>query len=103
MGLWLRHLPGVRTEIEGVAELDARQDLIRAVDAAIHGDWERAHTLAQKYEDDPTGCWIHAVLHKMEPDEANARYWYRKAGKTPIRKEQIESEWEDLVRSLLAV
>lgn len=63
-----------------MGEVDARGDLIRAVDAAIHGDWELAHTLAQKHEDDATGCWVHAVLHKMEPDEANARYWYRKAG-----------------------
>ncbi len=57
-----------------------RDDLIRAVDAAIAGDWKTAHEIVQKYEDDKTACWLHAVLHKIEPDEANARYWYREAG-----------------------
>jgi len=57
-----------------------REDLARAVDMAIAGDWAGAHTIAQQQEDDPTACWLHAVLHKMEPDEENARYWYGKAG-----------------------
>ena len=28
---------------------------------------------------DTTAAWIHAVLHKMEGDLANSRYWYRRA------------------------
>lgn len=46
-----------------------------AVDAALNGEWDRAHVIVQEYGDS-TACWIHAVLHKMEPDEANSRYWY---------------------------
>lgn len=57
-----------------------RTDLTRAVDLALAGDWASAHAIVQRYEDDKAACWIHAVLHKMEPDEANARYWYREAG-----------------------
>ena len=57
-----------------------REDLIAAVDAALAGQWDDAHALAQKHEDDRTGCWLHACLHKMEPDEANSRYWYRRSG-----------------------
>ncbi len=56
-----------------------REDLIAAVEAALAGNWTEAHGLAQRYEDDPTGCWLHACLHKMEPDEANSRYWYRRS------------------------
>ena len=59
-----------------------RQDLIRAVEHALAGEWEAAHTIAQRDERDPTSCWIHAVLHKLEPDESNSRYWYRRAGKS---------------------
>ena len=46
-----------------------------AVQAALDGEWDRAHVIVQEYGD-ATACWIHAVLHKMEPDESNSRYWY---------------------------
>ena len=58
----------------------SRQQLTQAVDLAIAGDWKRAHEIVQQDETDTTSCWIHAVLHKIEGDAANARYWYRLAG-----------------------
>ncbi len=57
-----------------------RTDLIRAVDHALNGDWQLAHGIIDPIEDDVTACWIHACLHKIEGDEANARYWYRRSG-----------------------
>jgi hypothetical protein len=59
----------------------ARTDLAHACDLALSGDWESAHTLVQTDEDDKTSCWIHAVLHKIEGDAPNARYWYAEAGR----------------------
>jgi len=59
-----------------------REDLIAAIDAALAGHWDEAHARVQSYDDDPFACWIHAVLHKIEPDAANARYWYRRAGRS---------------------
>ena len=56
-------------------------ELIRAVDLALAGEWEAAHGVVQQYEDDPAAAWIHAVLHKVEGDLGNSRYWYRRAGK----------------------
>ncbi len=50
--------------------------LIEAIDAALASDWHRAHEIVQRHEEDPLACWIHAVLHKMEGDEGNSRYWY---------------------------
>ena len=58
----------------------ARDELTRAVDLALSGDWDAAHRIVQEDEDDATSCWIHAVLHKIEGDAGNARYWYRRAG-----------------------
>ena len=53
-----------------------KAELKAAVDAALADDWRRAHMIVQRYEDDPLACWIHAVLHKIEGDAANSRYWY---------------------------
>ena len=57
-----------------------RDDLTKAIDLALAGDWAAAHSIVQKHEDDRTACWIHACLHKIEGDAANSRYWYGKAG-----------------------
>ena len=54
-------------------------DLLQAVERALAGKWDAAHELVQQYEDNATAAWIHAVLHKMEGDLSNARYWYRRA------------------------
>jgi hypothetical protein len=62
--------------------MSTREDLVRAVDLALAGDWTGAHEIAQRDETDPTFCWVHAVLHKIEGDAANARYWYRRAGQS---------------------
>lgn len=56
-------------------------ELLRALNLALAGDWDAAHDLVQRYEDDATAAWIHAVLHKIEGDPGNARYWYRHAGR----------------------
>jgi hypothetical protein len=42
------------------------------------GDWERAHPIVQADESD-LGCWAHGIVHMMEGDLGNARYWYRRA------------------------
>ena len=59
---------------------DINDDLLRAIELALAGDWDVAHQLVQQHESDATAAWIHAVLHKMEGDPGNARYWYRRAG-----------------------
>jgi hypothetical protein len=53
--------------------------LLQAIDLALAGECDVAHETVQQYEDDATAAWIHAVLHKMEGDFGNARYWYRRA------------------------
>ncbi len=53
-------------------------DLKLAVEAAIAGEWDRSHRIVQEFND-PIACWIHAVLHKIEGDAGNSRYWYARA------------------------
>ena len=72
-----------------------RDELVTAIDAALAGDWHRAHQIVQRDEADPIACWIHAVLHKIEGDDWNSRYWYRRS---PHRYE----EWADPTAELRA-
>ena len=51
------------------------EQLLTAITAALAGEWDASHRIVQEYSD-PTACWIHAVLHKIEGDEWNSRYWY---------------------------
>ena len=57
------------------------KDLRRAVALLATGDWEGAHAIVQEDEESRPACWAHAIVHLMEGDAANARYWYRKAGR----------------------
>ena len=56
-----------------------KNDLLRAIELAQTGKWDAAHQIVQQYESDATAAWIHAVLHKIEGDLGNARYWYHRA------------------------
>ena len=74
----------------------------KAAEALWHlakGDWDRAHKVAQA-EDDQDGAWVHAHLHRVEGDESNAGYWYRKAGQ-PHAEVSLEAEWDEIARALL--
>jgi hypothetical protein len=55
--------------------------LLAAIDLALAGKWDAAHEIVQQFEADATAAWIHAVLHKIEGDQSNSRYWYNRAGK----------------------
>ena len=56
-------------------------DLKSAISLALTGEWDQAHIIVQELGS-PTAAWIHAVLHKIEGDESNSRYWYARAQKS---------------------
>jgi hypothetical protein len=75
----------------------------RALEALWHearGDWDKAHELAQG-EEGPAGAWVHAYLHRVEGDQGNAGYWYRRAGK-PACQAPLAEEWAEIAAALLA-
>ena len=57
-------------------------DLRKAVQLLESGDWQAAHAIVQEDEDSRLFCWAHGIVHIMEGDRSNARYWYRKAGRS---------------------
>ena len=42
------------------------------------GEWKAAHALVQK-DATSLGCWAHGIVHLIEGDLENAKYWYRRA------------------------
>ncbi len=76
-------------------------EVLKSLWLAKKGRWHEAHDIAQ---DIPTrlGSWIHALLHTIEGDLGNAGYWYAKAGKQGISRDEIDAEWERIVSSILS-
>ena len=71
-----------------------QKDLLQAIESALSGQWDAAHQIVQQYEGDATASWIHAVLHKIEGDLGNSRYWYRRAGKLEHVSDEPKGELE---------
>ena len=78
---------------------DGLSPLLVALWHDARGDWDAAHRVAQDV-DDEEGAWVHAYLHRKEGDDANAGYWYRRAGRSPARG-TLDDEWATIVEELL--
>ena len=76
--------------------------LLQAIELALADQWDAAHNLVQQHEGDATAAWIHAVLHKIEGDLGNARYWYRLAGKSEREGDEPRAELVAIRAGLLA-
>ena len=73
--------------------------LLEALWHDAKGNWDKAHKLAQD-QDNEAGAWVHAYLHRVEGDESNAGYWYRRAGK-PHCGSPLKQEWEEIAAALM--
>jgi hypothetical protein len=65
------------------------------------GNWGRAHGCAQQAEGNPDGDVVHAHLHRQEGDIANARYWYRRAGRL-LPEVSLKEEWTAIAAQFLS-
>ncbi|MDX2180253.1 MAG: hypothetical protein SFV18_11730 [Bryobacteraceae bacterium] len=50
------------------------------------GEWNRAHEVAQDLATREGSYW-HAIVHRVEPDAWNSKYWFRQVGRHPIFEE----------------
>jgi len=65
--------------------------LARAVELLAAGAWPPAHEIVQK-ETSVLAAWLHGIVHTLEGDLGNARYWYRKADRTFPGPEAVQDE-----------
>jgi len=71
--------------------MGAQRVLRHAVAHLEKGDWRAAHEIVQQDEKSPLSCWAHGIVHLMEGDLPNARYWYAEA-KRPFPKDYSIAE-----------
>ena len=69
----------------------ADPDLRRAVDLLAKGDWQAAHLIVQE-DDSKLAAWLHGIVHTLEGDLGNARYWYGQAGRAFRGPEAVDEE-----------
>ncbi|CAM4244781.1 hypothetical protein [Zobellia nedashkovskayae] len=74
-------------------------EALKAMWFAANDNWEASHDIAQEMFNE-MGSWIHAYLHRVEGDEFNAGYWYRKAGRS-FPKISLGQEQKEITEYLL--
>jgi hypothetical protein len=88
--------PEERSGTQTQAELDAalnrllpqaklsatNQQLVRALVLLWHDYLDASHEISQGIEN-ADGSFIHAIMHRREPDYGNSQYWWRRVGKHP--------------------
>jgi hypothetical protein len=74
---------------------------LRALWYDQNGDWDTAHNIVQAMSD-VNAMWIHAYLHRKEPDIWNAKYWYNRCGKPYPGEMGFDEEAAEILEAINA-
>jgi hypothetical protein len=77
----------------------ATADLARAVEHLAKREWQAAHEIVQQ-DESALAAWLHGIVHTLEGDLDNARYWYRRAKRAFPGREAVEHEIAEARRTL---
>jgi len=55
------------------------------------GAWQQAHGIVQQ-ENSALAAWLHGIVHTLEGDLDNARYWYRRAKRAFPGPDAVQAE-----------
>jgi hypothetical protein len=65
--------------------------IAKAVRCLEAGEWQAAHEIVQK-DSSALGCWAHGIVHLVEGDLENAKYWYRRAHRALPHGDTVAAE-----------
>ena len=94
-------LDAFRKTLSAEAPPDGADLALQGLWWSAKGEWDRAHRCAQEGEGKADCDLVHAHLHRVEGDLANAGYWYRNAGEKAATN-SLEEEWAALASRFLA-
>ena len=83
--------------LELAHNMNTRNIILEALSKLKTGNWEAAHNIAQSKEGQPDYDRLHALLHRIEGDEWNARYWYKRC-KMEIPTITFQEELDELIK-----
>lgn len=80
------------------AAADNHDPIRKALALLRRGDWQGAHVIVQN-DESLIGYWAHGIVHLLEGDRDNARYWYRKAKRPLPQDDAVQAEIRALAQA----
>jgi hypothetical protein len=78
----VRSIRDIQREVESISTdaSEPNRELIYGTVLLWHDHLDASHEISQKIETQD-GNYLHAIMHRREPDYSNAKYWFRRVGR----------------------
>ncbi|MBV9674571.1 MAG: hypothetical protein JO076_17340 [Verrucomicrobia bacterium] len=92
-------MPGLVSDIESsfdeTTSADPRQLALKSLLLLQAGELEKAHAIVQSMTT-PQAAYVHGIIHRVEGDFGNARYWFHRAGalNSELKGEHLTTQFE---------